>query len=330
MRLELAVSRRSSRGLGAMLAWRMDPEAAPASHVPRSIEASNGLRLLTTTTGEGEVFARFYAGYDRAFVLENEKEGKQGFVRCFELNDGASYQKLSALYGPYCEVSVVAEDAGTEIGGANFIAMPTDDGAIVTANLSYIYVLPEHRGRGYLSKLFAATCELIGGLFPAAARPRVVVFIEQNDPFRMSAEDYQRDTEFTGLDQFARLRIWAKLGAKVVDFDYAQPPLSSEQEVDDTLLYSVLGLEGALLNACVLEGHLRRFFGVSVLKGAAMEQNAAAHAQLSNLRAACAQNKDIELLDPLPLLTKIDGRDDAMKLWSAPPPNFRAALAHMR
>ena len=287
------------------------------------IAAGNGLTLRATDRGEGEVFERFYAGFDRAFVLPNEKEDVAGFRACFDLNHGADYLKLSALYGPYHEVSLIAEEGGVEIGGANFIAMPAD-AQTITANLSYIFINQAARGQGNLARLVAAVREMIAGLFPGHAR--VLLFIEQNDPFRMSEEDYRRDTEFTGLDQIDRLRIWTKLGAKVVDFAYAQPPLSIDQEVDDTLLLSVLGAEALTLDACVLGGHLRRFFGVSVLKAAPLEANRAAHDQVERLRLACAAGAKVELIDPAPLLARMPSREAAFALWSPAPKTFRAAL----
>jgi GNAT superfamily N-acetyltransferase len=301
--------------------------AAPSDPIqpPRLIETADGLKLTTTTTAQSEVFERFYAGYDKAFVLPNEKEGREGFALCFDLNHGEDYKRLSALYGPYCEISFVAEHDGSEIGGANFIAMPADDKSCVTANLNYIYVNEAARGRGYFSRMVAAVRDAAGRLFPAA-QARVLIFIEQNDPFRMSAEDYRHDTEFTGLDQFDRLRMWAKLGAYVVDFPYAQPPLSAAQEVDDTLVYSVLGADADALPACILGGHLRRFFGVSVLKGMGFDANPAALGQIEALRRACAADERVRLLDPAPLLEKVHGRDDIARLWRDPPPTFRAAL----
>ena len=287
------------------------------------IRAANGLTLRATDRGEGEVFDRFYAGFEKAFVLPNEKEDVAGFQACFDLNHGEDYRRLSALLGPYHEVSVIAEEAGVEIGAANFIAMPID-AATVTANLSYIFINKGSRGKGNLGRLVAAVSELIAGLF--GAHLQVLVFIEQNDPFRMPEEDYRRDTEFTGLDQIDRLRIWAKLGARVVDFAYAQPPLSNDQDVDDTLLLSVLGAETGRLDACILCGHLRRFFGVSVLKAAPLEANLAAREQVEQLANACAAGGKIDLIDPAALLARMPTREAAFALWSPPPETFRSAL----
>lgn len=295
---------------------------AQAPSPPARLVTAEGLRLSTAIDADGAVFARFFAGYDKAFVLANEKEDEEGFRRCFALNFGDDYARLSALYGPYSEVCLIAEKDGVEIGGANFIAMPID-ARTISANLNYIYINQGARGRGHLARLLGGVRETLAALFPG--RAQTLVFVEQNDPFRMSADDYRRDTAFTGLDQFDRLRIWAKLGARVVDFAYEQPPLSAEQDADDTLVYSVLGAE--MLSACALEAHLTRFFGVSVLKGADLASNAPAQAQLAALKAACERGEAIALRDPARLLGAIRRREDAVQRWPSLPDSFRAALA---
>lgn len=43
---------------------------------------SHGLTLATTDSGEGPVFEQFFEGYDRAFVLPDEKEDREGLATC--------------------------------------------------------------------------------------------------------------------------------------------------------------------------------------------------------------------------------------------------------
>lgn len=288
------------------------------------LKFSDRINFNVTMEGNGPIFDRFFEGFDRAFVLPNEKEDREGFQTCLGLNHGPVYRQLSAMYGPYREICLVAEEDTQEIGGANFIAMSALDG-LVTANLNYIFVNAGMRGRGYLVKLLRGVREIVQTLFsPTPAE--VLIFIEQNDPFRMSVEDYARDTKFTGLDQFDRLRIWSRLGAKVVDFPYRQPPLSSASAVDDTLLYSVLGASALRLDACVLLAHLRLFFGVSVLKGAPLSDNSAALSQLTALERPCKTKSTIALLDPEPLLACLKARGDTLSRADLVAPNFRDAV----
>jgi GNAT superfamily N-acetyltransferase len=289
------------------------------------------LRIQITDIGEGPVFDRFFAGYDRAFVLPDEKEDRDGFHACLALNHGAARAELERRYGRFREICLVADDAdGSPIGGANLIAMPWhgDSGTIVTANLNYLYVDGENRGRGHLRRLVTAISEIVSGMFAETdGVAPALIFLEQNDPFAMSDASYARDTEFTGLDQMDRLRIWARLGAKLVDHPYVQPPLSADHAPDASLIYAVLGADAATLPACLVADHLRRFFGISVLKGAPLDGDPTARAQLATLDAGCAAGATIALLDPAPLLGRVTNRGEARALLGAMPATTRDALA---
>jgi len=265
------------------------------------------IAIQATDRADSDIFERFFAGYDRAFVLPDEKEGREGLEACLALNHGAAHSGLAEVFGPFRELCLIAtDDDGAFVGGANFIAMPSTGAGrcAVTANLNYIYVDREARGRGHLRRLLGAVMETAAAIFGGRdGQPRPLVFIEQNDPFSMSDESYARDTQAAGMDQLDRLRIWARLGARVVDFPYVQPALSDEQDADDTLIYSVLGSSGRRLDPAVLHGHLLPFFGISVLKGRPLDSDQAAARQLERLEGMIAANEAIALLDPTPLLS---------------------------
>ena len=255
--------------------------------------------LETTDRADSATFREFYAGYCQSFVLPDEMEDEEGFATCLALNHGAAYDQLSAQHGPYREHCVVMRDgAGRAMAGANYIAIDHSHGSArpcITANLNYIFVLPEFRGSGRFSALVRALRDQIAGLFGPSDEP-ALVFIEQNDPLRMSAEDYERDTRFTGMDQFDRLGIWARQGALVVDFGYSQPPLSVDQEADGNLVYSVMGAREAHLHPRLLAHHLSGFFAISVMKGSPLPPVAAQ--QLDQLEALASQGREIDLIDP--------------------------------
>lgn len=267
----------------------------------REIELTTraGLRIAATVAAESPLVAKFFEGYDRAFVLPNEREELDGFVECLRLNDDPDYSRLERMYGPFREVVFVAYDAATGdyVGGGNFIAYPLRrPGASLALNLNYVFVNPSARRRGYFAKLVQSVADVAHAFFKDSAQLPARIFIEQNDPFKMSAEDYARDTEYTGLDQFTRIAMWQRLGAKIIDFDYVQPPLSAEQEADRTLVYAVLGESADTLDACLLHDHLMRFFGISVIKGRSIAADAAADAQLKELYRLCAGGDKIDLL----------------------------------
>jgi hypothetical protein len=96
-----------------------------------------------------------------------------------------------------------------------------------------------------------------------------------------------------------------------VDFAYVQPPLSAQQEADTRLIYSVLGAPGDTLDACLLERHLRSFFGISVLKGQALDNVAVASRQLECLARMCRAGETVRLLDPGPALARLNRPQEA-------------------
>jgi hypothetical protein len=272
--------------------------------------------VLTASTGAYDgVLDDFYADYDKAFILSSEKEGYDGFVRCLGLNAGRTYEGLATRFGAFREYVLTVSDVatGARIGGANLIAYPISSkraavDAVLAINLNYVFINAASRGQGYFSRLIRdlplATHDLLRAThsaelpisWSAVGAPPTFMFIEQNDPLRMPADDYARDTELTGLDQLARIGIWARLGAKIIDFDYVQPALSSAQAPDKNLVLAVLGASGDGLNACLLRQHLLRFFAISVLKGGDPLTDPTAGPQLAELQRLCNEGRQVNLL----------------------------------
>ena len=289
-----------------------------------------GLDIALADRADDAVFEQFFAGYDRAFVLPNEKENVAGFAACLALNHSETGARLRRAHGPFAEICLIARDSesGDFVGGANFIALEGrgDAGPVLTANLNYIYVDAGTRGKGYFGRLVAATRTAIGWSLESAADP--LIFIEQNDPLRMPAQDYARDTAFTGLDQLDRMRIWARQGARVIDHPYVQPPLSEDAGADDNLIYGVLS-DRPDLAACTLRDHLRAFFAISVLKGEPLADVPLAAAQIATLDAACARGERIALLDPTAFLATVATRADAETMFDPFPESTRAAIRRL-
>ena len=281
------------------------------------VTGSAGLTYHASTSVDDGVFAQFFSAYDHAFVLPNEKEGPAGFAECLALNDGGGYNRLCRRYGPFREFIVVVRDAvGTIVGGLNFITFPLDDPDAgrfsLSLNLNYIFVLPAYRRRGVLktmmSELPILALAFFGHTNPgdldlpsdcAASQPppTLYTFIEQNDPYRMTEQDYRLDTQATGLDQLARIALWARQGARIVDFAYVQPALTADQEPDHNLVYAVLGARGSTLHPSLLRQHLERFFAISVLKGRDLAANAEARQQLARLAELATNGARIALLE---------------------------------
>jgi hypothetical protein len=280
----------------------------------------SGLAIDASISSDDGVFTEFFLDYDRAFILRNEKESFAGFVDCLNLNSGMEQSSLAARLGAFREFVMVARDAqsGVRIGGANFIAFPLHtpgqiDPVVLSLNLNYVFINSPARGKGYFRRLVGDLPHLarsllittVGDNLPSAwmrsdystfPNMRCFIFFEQNDPYRMSRQDYELDTKYTGLDQLTRIEIWGRLGARIIDFPYVQPRLTRDQCADDTLVYSVLGAQEKMLTPRLLHAHLERFLGISVLKGRDPFAEPSAAKQLSILDKMCANHELVPLL----------------------------------
>jgi GNAT superfamily N-acetyltransferase len=242
-----------------------------------------GLLVRASDRPDSPLLERFFDGYDGAFVLPDEREELVGFRDCLALNASMPVFR-DRSHREY--VLVVEGVDGSLLGGANFLAVRIDQegGPPVSIALNYVYVDRAARGRGLSRTLLAAVGRvgnralLAGGSLPPA------IFLEQNDPLRLTPAAYATDTQHSGLDQLDRLAIWARLGARIVDFPYVQPALSTEQKPDEGLLYAVLEFPGHRVPAAYLHDHLESFFGVSVRKGKPLSDDAVASQQLELLR----------------------------------------------
>jgi hypothetical protein len=252
----------------------------------RREDLGDGIWLTVLTRSTDPALEHFFAAYDAAFVLGDEKEDLSGFKACLDLNSGAEYDRLSRLYGPYREIVLLLSDGagGRVLGAANFIAFAGDGRS------------PTISRRGHFARLLALVRSETAAAFDwRGPAPDALIFIEMNDPVKMPEADYALDSAHAGLDQVDRLRIWERRGARVVDMPYRQPPLSADQTADSDLLLGVLGAEGDGLSACTLAAHMRRFFGVTVLKGIDPLSVPVAAAQLRNLDAACERGDAVSL-----------------------------------
>lgn len=266
---------------------------------------AEGLRIEASADPADPLLDTFFAAYDRAFVLPDEKEELSGFHDCLALNLPPRYGPLAERYGPFRELVMVARDgAGTMVGGANFICFPlAGAAALLSMNLNYLFVLPEHRGRGHLRRLLAACRSLARWAFrrrdEGTGEPDILLFLELNDPLRLDPAAYARDSAHAGVDQVERIRIWNRVGARLLDLPYVQPPLSATQEAERNLLLALIGAQGQdRLDAGLLARHLLRFFSISVLKGRDAASDPDARAQLQLLDEV----RTVRLLDPAPWL----------------------------
>ena len=317
----------------AQLTIHAEPNNVRADHDIYLISES-GFAVAATTSPESPVLREFYDAYDLAFTLTNEKEEFAGFADCLALNQGEIYAGLSAHFGGFREyaATIRAPVTGEFIGGMNFIVLQMGGLKIpqapyLSVNLNYVFINGQARRRGYFRAIMREFAPIVMKLFAASnptdvqaalqrhylPNPPVYIYIELNDPVRMSKEDYDTDTQISGLDQTSRIGIWGSLGAKIIDFPYVQPALSAKQKADPNLVYAVLGVEGGRLHPSNLRAHLERFFTISVLKGRCACSDPYAAAQLSALSKLSRNFESIRLLD----LRKLDFSKDLVTTANA-------------
>jgi len=241
------------------------------------------LRARISIDPADAIVAEFLSGYDDAFVLPNEKESHEGIRACLAQNFDPAYSRLAAQYGPFREFILVADDAaGNVVGGVNAICFPIGE-AILSIHVNYAYVHAAFRRRGYLRDLIGLTADAARQLLDVKGAVATYLFMEQNNPRVLSEEDQETDARHAGLSQETRLLIWHRLGAKILDFAYEQPPLDAEKDADGGLILAVIGADGDAIDPILVREHLRKFFAISVLKGEDLASSKVASRQLNQL-----------------------------------------------
>ncbi len=278
----------------------------------------DGLVLRATERPDSPLLDHFFAGYERAFVLPDECEGIDGFRSCLALNE-VSRHRFGRLHRELVMV-INCHATGQLYGGANFLATRMADVPVgypaVTVALNYLFVDAAVRRRGFASTLKTLVCSLANAALDltADAMPPAL-FLELNDPLRLSDEEYAKDTLHAGIDPVERLTFWARLGGRLVDFPYIQPALSAHKECDDSLALAAINLTGDAVDAGYLAAHLESYFAISVLKGGDPNTNLTAISQQAAIARAAAKNQAISLLPMQPAI-------DTLRASSTRPQNL--------
>lgn len=217
-------------------------------------------------------FRTFYAMYEAAFPLADEREPPEAFEAILALNANLTLQRA---HGPYREMvaAIYAWDGGPMIGGHVF-GMTTSaahraDGIAASVQGIYTFLHPDMRGTlpiwqvAEYSQRTAARIFAPAGFVQRLAPP---ILLEVNNPLRMSDDEIALDTRISGTDPFRRYMFWRRSGFRPLDFPYVQPALRADASAIAYLdLFCSDGV-GRLPSALLLE-HLNAFISVSCLKG---------------------------------------------------------------
>ncbi|MCH8004253.1 MAG: GNAT family N-acetyltransferase [Nanoarchaeota archaeon] len=232
------------------------------------------LRESVIMTPDDPNFSKVYDLYSRVFTLEQEMEPEEGLKQVLELN---TEPKFGNLYGPMKEQWLVMSHPLIDkvIGASNISMYLFDDlssRTVGTMHETYVMVAPEYRRIGIGSLLLKRNSELLMDFWleneqdAPFANPNMYVFNEQNDPLRMTVEEYIADTKSSGIDQCDRLIWWQRRNYGELEFNYVQPPLDENSDPCYFLTLNIRTNQDYVPSSLVLM-HLQRFVHFSVLKG---------------------------------------------------------------
>ncbi len=272
------------------------------------------MRFSLSTHFRSSAFDCFFRGYSTIFIPPNERESLDGFRTCLSYNDTIKYKHEHSAFGPFREFVLILREGKSELpaAGANFVCYPMISDGILSIHSNYAYVLPAFRRRGYLRSMYMQMARIALSYASEfnyrGTKPRVVIFGEQTDPFRMTLKQFNFDAAIANIDSFSRFLVWSRLGARILDFPYIQPPLSYELSSDHTLFLRVIFIDDGLapntsgrrrqLSPQLVKEHLRRFFAVSVLKrGSTLDGHPEILLQFSKLDSVIRQREKLSLYD---------------------------------
>lgn len=119
--------------------------------------------------------------------------------------------------------------------------------------LAYNAIAPEHREAGLGKLMVQSRIDSLKKLAAATGRTLAGVFIDVNDPAKVSSEE-------DSLDPSKRIAIFGKWGAHLIPIDYVQPPLSVDGYYCDTMRLMNYPVDGKYADRKTVESFLRALY----------------------------------------------------------------------
>lgn len=248
------------------------PSQAPLRAIPKGIGAADGaLCVAPLAAGDRAAFDALYALYERLFPLSDEREPPEAFLQILALNDDADVQRR---FGPWREiVAAVRVGADGPVVGGHVFGVTTSGAHAAYgcgASVQGIYTFFDASVRGRtpileIKRYFQDQALRAFGLTRVMRAP--LVFLEVNNPLRMSAAEIAEDTARSGIDPHRRYVFWQRCGLRPLRLPYVQPRLRPDAQ-PVRCLDLFCSADGPDVPAAVVAQHLRAFVSVSVLKGA--------------------------------------------------------------
>jgi len=151
--------------------------------------------------------------YEPAFPMEEERESLESWLDT--LRGGNPVVKIV--------IAIVGEKIDTETPVIKGISVGCYYNEEDVGLLAYNAIAPEFRNEGLGRVMVEARKQALLGMAKKNGNPLKGVFIECNDPDKVTPEE-------DCMDPALRLKIFQKWGAKVMPIDYVQPALTKESE----------------------------------------------------------------------------------------------------
>jgi len=268
-----------------------------------------GARIEPLSFSDHETFKSFYALYAAMFPLVDEREPPEEFFRILSFNENLEIQES---YGPYREIvaAVRAWDAGPIVGGHVFgvTSSPAHLQAGIPASVQGIYTFLHERYRGLvpMRDFIAFAQETACSTFGQANPKKTVIFLEVNNPLRMTEAEIAADVESSGLHPARRYMFWFRCGFRPLDMHYVQPRLRDDAQPVRYLDLFCSRNDAMTIPAAVVLSHLHAFCSVSVLKN----KNASCDSDFAAMEAWLKDRDGVALLgldsNQLQTIAKLD------------------------
>jgi hypothetical protein len=182
--------------------------------------------------------------YVPAFPDENERESLEKFKK--------------AVDGGFPGVQVVINILGERLEDPdNYVVKGISVGYYYEKQnvglLAYNAISPEHRESGLGKLMVQSRIESMQKMAQARGKTLAGVFIECNDPLKVSPD-------MDSMDPSKRIQIFESWGARQIPIDYVQPPVSQDGYYYDRLVLLNYPLDGKYAGKKCVEAFLRAIY----------------------------------------------------------------------
>jgi hypothetical protein len=268
-----------------------------------------GMSFEEIFPSDTEAFCELYEIYRALFPFPDECEPPEAFAEIAALNENPD---AHARFGQWREVvAAIRLTEGGPIVGGHVFGVTTSPAHIAfgcRASVQGIYIFLVKSARGRLdfirkAKHYAVSRALSTfGFEPKSDKIPPLIFLEVNNPLRMSGGQIARDAESSGINPFQRYDVYKRLNLRPLDLPYIQPALRADAKPVEYLDLFCTADIAPEIPADLIAAHLRGFISLSVLKG----RDASADPDFAHMEKLLRSVKTVPFID--------DGRPDQQEI----------------